>query len=348
MPGSTPNPRGDGVPGVVGAGHPSRVPGPGGRVSTRRGAHPPVDTGCAAGAVVPRWSGVRRRGGLRAVHGALERAARAGASSTRSGCRSRSRVLDLGCGTGNLTRAVAERWPALRGRGGRPVGAVRRGRPRAGRVVRPPGALRAGRRRATCRSTTTRSMPPSPCSCSTSCPTPTGRVAELRRVVPTAAGCWRPACGTTARAWRCCARLWDAAARLDPTVVGPGRGDDAARPRRRPDGPLAAGGPGGRSTAAGSPSPPTSRTSTTTGSRSCRGRARPASTSPVSRMPTARPCARRSPRRSGRVRSSCPPPPGGCAARCPSSYRRRSARRGDDRRVRQQSVGRGLGRPPPP
>ena len=110
--------------------------------------------------------------------------------------------------------------------------------------------------------------------------------------------------------------LWDSAARLDPTVAGQ---DEATMPLGRPGG-LAelwarAGLEGVEQ--ARSTSGVASRPSLTTGSRSCWGRARPASTSAGCRMPVARCCVRSSPPGSVPGRSTSRHAPGGCAARAP-------------------------------
>ena len=291
--GSTPNTgvtacRGSSVPGS-----PRGCRARGGRVSTRRGAHPPVH----------RQLRVRRRGG-RCHRGRVFGDAAAyerfmGRWSVRlaprvprrrSGCRIRAgRARPRLAARATSTRAVAAALAGLRGRGRRPVGAVRRGSTRAGRRPRVPRALRGGtsaERR--CRSTTARSTPRWRSSSSTSCPTPTGRSPQTAPRRPRPGESWRPRCGTTAGGWRCSARLWDAAARLDPSVVGQ---DEATMPVGRPGGlptvaalrPRASAAPGDGDTGF--------ETSTTTGSRSWR--AGPAG---LSRAPDAAPppCATRS------------------------------------------------------
>ena len=58
-----------------------------------------------------------------------------------------ARVVDVGCGTGNLARAVAERWTGCEVVGVDPSRAVRHGGARARRPAHPPGAVRGGGRR---------------------------------------------------------------------------------------------------------------------------------------------------------------------------------------------------------
>ena len=156
----------------------------------------------------------------------------------------------------------------LRGRGGRSLEAVRRGSTRAGRRPRDPACASRWAAPSSCRSTTARSTPRWRSSSSTSCPTPTWRSPSC--VASFARGVLAAACGTTAGGMEMLRRLWDAAARLDPSVVGQ---DEATMPLGRPGGlarSLAARGSDRRRGTAASRRRPGSTTSTTTGSRSSR------------------------------------------------------------------------------
>jgi SAM-dependent methyltransferase len=141
------------------------------------------------------------------------------------------RVLDVGSGTGNLSRAVAERWPRCEVVGVDPsVGFVEAARSRAvgsgGRVTFEVGSADA--------------LPLEDASVEAALallvlnfvPDADRAVAEMRRVT-------RPSGVLAAAVWDYGERmemlrlLWDAAARLDPTVVGQ---DEATTPLGRPGG----------------------------------------------------------------------------------------------------------------
>ncbi len=141
------------------------------------------------------------------------------------------RVLDLGCGTGNLTRAVAERWPGCEVVGVDPsvafvAAARKRAVSRGGRVRFEVGGADA--------------LPLDDASVDaalallvlTFVPDADRAVAQMQRVT-------RPGGVLAAAVWDYGARmqmlrtLWDAAARLDPTVVGQ---DEATMPLGRPGG----------------------------------------------------------------------------------------------------------------
>ena len=141
------------------------------------------------------------------------------------------RVLDLGCGTGNLTRAVAERWPQCEVVGVDPsapfVEAARERSTSFGRRVR----FELG-------DADDLSLGADSVDAAlallvlTFVPDADRAVAQLRRVT-------RPGGVLAAAVWDYGERmqmlrtLWDAAARLDPTVVGQ---DEATMPLGRPGG----------------------------------------------------------------------------------------------------------------
>ena len=276
--------------GVVRARPPSRCRDRGGRVSTRRGAHPPATPGARSP-----WTWHRGRvfGDATAYERFMGRwsVRLAAVFFDAVGMAQPQRVLDLGCGTGSLTRAIAERWPALRGGRSRSVGPIRRGSTPGGRRPRTPGCAsrcanaeagctrrRLGRRRAGAPRAQLRVRPrpgasPSCVACRT-----TRRGACSRRV-------------GLRRASEMLRRLWDAAGRLDPSVVGQ---DEATMPVGRKAGSadlwrrcgladVEAGGV---------------EVSTRYGDFDdywepfLAGRARPASTSQACRMPVAPPCGR--------------------------------------------------------
>ncbi|MFL6078686.1 MAG: class I SAM-dependent methyltransferase [Ornithinibacter sp.] len=141
------------------------------------------------------------------------------------------RVLDLGCGTGNLTRAVAERWPRCEVVGVDPSAPfVDAARERAASF----------RRRVRFELGDADDLPLEDDSVDaalallvlTFVPDADRAVAQLRRVT-------RPGGVLAAAVWDYGARmqmlrtLWDAAARLDPTVVGQ---DESTMPLGRPGG----------------------------------------------------------------------------------------------------------------
>ncbi|HET7820695.1 MAG TPA: methyltransferase domain-containing protein [Ornithinibacter sp.] len=142
-----------------------------------------------------------------------------------------TRVLDVGCGTGNLTRAVAERWPGCQVVGVDPsVPFVEAARERAGLV--------ASRVRFEVGEAGNLPLDDDSVDAAvallvlTFVPDADRAVAQMRRVT-------RPGGVLAAAVWDYGERmqmlrtLWDAAARLDPTVVGQ---DEATMPLGRPGG----------------------------------------------------------------------------------------------------------------
>ena len=134
------------------------------------------------------------------------------------------RVLDVGSGTGNLTRAVAERWPGCEVVGVDPAPGVRRGRPSPGR--------RRGGARVRFELGEADALPLDDASVDAALallvlnfvPDPDRAMAEMLRVT-------RPGGVLAAAVWDygggmgMLRTLWDAAARLDPACP--------ARTRRR-------------------------------------------------------------------------------------------------------------------
>ena len=185
------------------------------------------------------------------------------------------RVLDVGSGTGNLTRAVAERWPGCEVIGVDPsVAFVEAARKRAigrgGRVHFEVGSADA--------------LPLDDASVDaalallvlTFVPDADRAVAQMQRVT-------RPGGLLAAAVWDYGARmemlrtLWDAAARLDPGVVGQ---DEGTMPLGRPGGLIDLWQRSGLDDVDGGRVSVSTRfeDSTTTGSRSCRARGRRVST----------------------------------------------------------------------
>ena len=203
-------------------------------------------------------------------------------------------MLDVGCGTGNLARAVAERWPgcevvgvdpsapfveAARERAGGRGGRVRFELGDAGDLPLDDGSVDAALALLVL----------------TFVPDAERAVAEMRAGHPARRACSAAAVWDYGRRDEMLRTLWDAAARLDPTVVGQ---DEATMPLGRPGGLIDLWQRSGLDDVDGSRVRRVDRaspTSTTTGSRSCRARGRRVSTCQGCRMPPARRCAPSSP-----------------------------------------------------